>query len=138
MSEDDVTPERAIGRPRLSEDDRLAVIIPSFRVTHRAADKLDGLAQAQGVGRAEALRRLLDETPSPAPLAVLRCDAHLVTELNTLGSELRRIGVNVNHLARAVHTDRRFAAYWEDVGVALEAELVKIRTVLTRTLEGIE
>ena len=51
-----------------------------------------------------------------------RTDPALITELN-------RIGVNVNQLARAHHRDSAFVAYWREVGAELEA-------VLTRVLGG--
>lgn len=46
-------------------------------------------------------------------------------------SELNRIGVNVNQLARAVHTDRDFARYWREIG----DELRRILTIALRVAE---
>lgn len=44
----------------------------------------------------------------------------------TLVSEINRIGVNVNQLSRAVHMDREFVKYWQDIGTQLEAVLDKL------------
>jgi hypothetical protein len=41
-------------------------------------------------------------------------------------AEVNRIGVNVNQLARAVHTDRDFARYWQEIGQELHVVLEKV------------
>jgi hypothetical protein len=43
-----------------------------------------------------------------------------------LVSEVNRIGVNINQLARAVHTDRDFVKYWREIGGELESILEKL------------
>lgn len=42
-----------------------------------------------------------------------------------LVSELNRIGVNVNQLARSVHRGSDFARFWREVGAQLQAVLAK-------------
>ena len=43
-----------------------------------------------------------------------------------LVSELNRIGVNVNQLARAVHAGRKFVRYWDEVGAELKDVLKQV------------
>ena len=74
-------------------------------------------ADLAGISEAEYLRRrALGFAVSPPPSKV---DASLVSELN-------RIGVNVNQLALAVHTDRDFIRFWAEVGSELKAVLAKV------------
>ena len=54
-----------------------------------------------------------------APLERPTFDPALVSEIN-------RIGVNVNQLALAVHTDRDFVKYWRHIGDELERVLEKV------------
>ena len=74
-------------------------------------------ARLAGISEAEYVRRcVLGISVAPAPAKV---DAALITELN-------RIGVNVNQLARAVHTGRAFVTYWREIGTELTAILAKV------------
>lgn len=75
-------------------------------------------AEAVGLDVTEYLRRraLRYEVPSVSRRAV---DPALVSELN-------RIGVNVNQLARAVHAGRDFAAHWRTIGEELTAVLERV------------
>ena len=41
-------------------------------------------------------------------------------------SELNRIGVNVNQLARATHRGGEFTRYWEDIGTELQTILAQV------------
>lgn len=43
-----------------------------------------------------------------------------------LVSEINRIGVNVNQLARSAHRGRDFVLYWQDVGTELQTIMKKI------------
>jgi hypothetical protein len=88
-----------------------------FRVTLAEREHIRAQAEAAGIGEAEYLRRrALGYQVPPAPAR--SADPALVSELN-------RIGVNVNQLARAAHRGSEFTRYWRDVGADLRAVLEK-------------
>lgn len=76
-------------------------------------------ADASGLTTSEYLRRRALGYQVPASPLRRGSDPALVSELN-------RIGVNVNQLARAVHMDRSFVAYWKEIGRELTRTLEKI------------
>ena len=88
-----------------------------FRVTLAEREHIRAQAEAAGLTEAEYLRRrTLGYRVPPAPSR--SADPALVSELN-------RIGVNVNQLARASHRGSEFTRYWRDVGAELRAVLTK-------------
>jgi hypothetical protein len=87
------------------------------RFTHEESELLRDQARAAGITRSELIRRrALGQRVQPL---ARRSDASMINELN-------RIGVNVNQLTRAVHTDRDFVRYWQMIGAKLEAVLEKV------------
>lgn len=90
----------------------------NLRFTVAELAHVEQQARAAGLDPTEYLRRrALGYTVPAAPAR--RTDPALVSELN-------RIGVNVNQLARAVHTGRDFVAYWREIGAELSAILEKL------------
>ena len=101
----------------------------STRADLTPAEKEHVRAQAQRAGLSEAdyvRRRVLGFQVSPAPSRVeAQATAALVNEVN-------RLGVNVNQLARAVHTDRPAATAWQ----TLAGECERVLARLVRTFPG--
>lgn len=107
-----------MGRPRKEEHERRTA---SIRADLTEAEKVYVQEQAAraGLSEAEYTRRRVLGYAVVSPAASRRADPALITELN-------RIGVNVNQLARAVHTDRAFIRYWREVGAELRAVLERV------------
>ena len=90
----------------------------NLRFTLEEDELLRVEAAKAGLSVSEYIRALALKHRVSAP-ASRRADPALISELN-------RIGVNVNQLARAVHTGRKFAQYWKEVGVELERVLKQV------------
>ncbi|MGD9693612.1 MAG: plasmid mobilization relaxosome protein MobC [Phycisphaerales bacterium] len=107
-----------MARPRKQEHERRTA---SIRADLTEAEKayIQEQAAKAGLSGAEYTRRRLLGFAVTSPAAARRADPALVTELN-------RIGVNVNQLARAVHTDRDFARFWREIGQELREVLEKV------------
>lgn len=87
-----------------------------LRLTMAEAEHLRTQAERAGLSVADyARRRMLGHVVAPS---AARADAALVSELN-------RIGVNVNQLARVAHVDPEFVRGWEYA-------LTELRQVLAR------
>jgi predicted hydrolase (HD superfamily) len=105
-----------VGRPRKNKAEQMLDRI-TVRFTHEETQLLRNQAAAAGLTVAEVIRRRsLGQRVQPLPR---RVDVALVNELN-------RIGVNVNQLAFAMHTERDFVRYWQEIGTELEAVLQKV------------
>lgn len=91
--------------------------VARFRLTVAERAHLNEQVRISGLTEAEFLRRRA--LGLPVRVTATRSDPALVSELN-------RIGVNVNQLARAAHRGADFAAYWRDVGRHLEAVMDKV------------
>lgn len=106
------------GRPKKTDAEKRSERF-NLRFTEAEIEHVRLQADAAGLEPHEyARRRVLGErvsSPSPAH----RVDPALISELN-------RIGVNVNQLARATHRGSDFAAYWREVGSELRAVLGKV------------
>ncbi|MEM6275370.1 MAG: plasmid mobilization relaxosome protein MobC [Pseudomonadota bacterium] len=90
----------------------------NLRFTLAEIETLRANAAAAGQEPHEyARRRVLGHRVPPAPSR--GSDPALLSELN-------RIGVNVNQLARSVHRGSDFQHYWREVGAALQAVLAKV------------
>jgi len=91
----------------------------NLRLTLAEIEHLRAQAQAAGLPPHEyARRRVLGYQVSPAPR---QADAQLVSEIN-------RIGVNVNQLARAHNAEREFRGDWRSIRDELERVLRKVAT----------
>lgn len=67
----------------------------------------------------------------PHEYARLRVTGHVVKPVRqyadaSVVAELNSIGINVNQLTRAVHTDRRFQQHWEAIRDQLQTTLNKV------------
>ena len=62
-------------------------------------------------------RRVIEHKVSPSPAR--ESDPALISEIN-------RIGVNVNQLARSAHRGSDFVQYWQEVGAELQTVMKKI------------
>jgi hypothetical protein len=91
----------------------------NLRLTVAEIEHLRAQALAAGLAPHEyARRRVLGFQVSPAPR---QADAALVSEIN-------RVGVNVNQLARAQNAEREFRGDWRAVRVELQRVLEKVAT----------
>ncbi len=105
-----------MARPLKEPDEKRSEVIPTrFTLSERVC--LRQQAQAAGLTLAEFIRRRslgLVVQPPPA-----RADASLVSELN-------RIGVNVNQLARSQNSGREFRGDWQAVEGELRRLIAKV------------
>lgn len=100
----------------------------NLRFTDAEKAYVETQARAAGLDPAEYLRRRA--LGYHVPPAQSRADALLLTKINRVGLELHAIGINVNQLARAVHTDRGFHGRWETAYERLEATRADLSAVL--------
>lgn len=93
----------------------------NLRLTLAELEKLREQAETCGLEpHAYARRRVLGHQVSPTPRAALTpATAALINEVN-------RLGVNVNQLARAVHSDRTPPMDWRDLAAECERVLAKV------------
>ncbi|MEQ8750323.1 MAG: plasmid mobilization relaxosome protein MobC [Amphiplicatus sp.] len=89
-----------------------------FRVTVAEREYIRAQARAAGLPEAEYLRRRALGYAVPPARSGLP-DPALISELN-------RIGVNVNQLARAMHRGSDFVQSWRVVGDELSSILAKV------------
>ena len=107
---------RVMARPRKDRTDKRSQVV-NLRLTLAEHEALRSQAHAAGLSVAELLRRrALGQTVRPAPQLY---DAALISELN-------RIGVNVNQLARATHRGADFIEHWQEVAERVSAALEKV------------
>lgn len=107
-----------MARPRKTEHDKRTAQT-NERWTSAELAWLDDQAAKAGLSRSEFIRnRALGRPVSPAPQTA-GVDPALISELN-------RIGVNVNQLARATHRGRDVNAFWEGVGAQVKDVLAKV------------
>lgn len=103
-------------RPEKSPEEKRSEVA-RFRLTIAERAFLRSQADAARLSEAEYLRKRALGLPVRA--ASERSDPALVSELN-------RIGVNVNQLARATHRGADFTRYWREIGTMLEGTLAKV------------
>lgn len=105
-----------MARPEKSPEEKRSEVA-RFRLTIAERAFLRSQAEAAGLSEAEYLRKRALGLPVRA--ASERSDPALVSELN-------RIGVNVNQLARATHRGADFTRYWREIGTRLEGILARV------------
>ena len=105
-----------MARPEKSPEEKRSEVA-RFRLTIAERAFLRSQAEAAGLSEAEYLRKRALGLPVRA--ASERSDPALVSELN-------RIGVNVNQLARATHRGTDFTRYWREIGTRLEGILARV------------
>ena len=106
-----------MARPAKAADDKRDQRF-NLRFTLAELEHVRAQAHTAGLDPSEYLRRrALGHVVAPSPAR--QVDPALVSELN-------RIGVNVNQLARAVHSDRAFAGFWREIGEELSGLLRKV------------
>lgn len=93
----------------------------NLRLTLAELEKLREQAEACGLEpHAYARRRVLGHQVAPASRAAMTpTTAALINEVN-------RLGVNVNQLARAVHSDRTPPMDWRELAAECERVLAKV------------
>ena len=106
-----------MARPK-KQDGEKRVETARFRVTVAEREYIRSQATAAGIGEAEYLRRraLGYVVPPARPGAT---DPALISEIN-------RIGVNVNQLARATHRGSDFVHTWRIIGQQLSETLAAV------------
>lgn len=111
------------GRPKKAaselRSERVAV-----RLTISEKATISANAARAGMDVSDYLRLLGMGSPPPARPA--SNDDGLPTGTVALISEVNRIGVNVNQLARAVHRGSDFTQYWREIGRELEGVLQRL------------
>ena len=105
-----------MARPKKDPQEKRSEVA-RFRLTLAEKAHLRTQVHASGLSEAEFLRRRA--LGLPVRVTATRSDPALVSELN-------RIGVNVNQLARATHRGGEFTAYWRDVGRQLHSIMDKV------------
>lgn len=105
-----------MARPKKSEHEKRDQRF-NLRLTVAEIEHLRAQATTSGVSPHEyARQRVLGHVVKPARNHV---DASVVSELN-------RIGMNVNQLARSVHRGRDFQEHWQVLRQQLQATLAKV------------
>jgi predicted DNA binding CopG/RHH family protein len=108
--------ETDMARPTKSEHEKRDKRF-NLRFTEAEIEHLRAQAATCGMPPHEyARQRILGHVVKPAKSQI---EASVVSELN-------RIGVNVNQLARAVHTDRSFQQHWQSICNQLQVTLSKV------------
>lgn len=105
-----------MARPTKETDEKRS---ESLRTRFTVAEKLHVHQQAQAAGLTPAefiRRRALGFVVQPR---AAQADAALISEIN-------RIGVNVNQLARSQNADRTFLGDWQDIADELRRVLGKV------------
>ncbi len=97
-----------------------------LRLTLAEAEHVRAQASAASQSVSEYLRRRAIGYTVPSPTTV-RGDPALLSELN-------RIGVNVNQLAKSVHLDHKFVRHWE----AIAGELRRVMELVARTQHDLD
>jgi hypothetical protein len=107
-----------MARPRKQPDEKCTA---SIRADLTVAEKLHVQSQAEraGLSEAEYTRRRVLGFVVASPAAARKNDPALISELN-------RIGVNVNQLAKSTHTDGDFIRFWREIGDELRRVLAKL------------
>lgn len=110
-----------MARPRKTADEKRDQVV-NMRVTLAEQEHLRSQAHAAGMSLGEYVRRRsLGHSVTPSPR---QTDAALISEVN-------RIGVNVNQLAKAVHMNRvdpDFTRDWQYVLLEVRQVLAKLVT----------
>lgn len=91
----------------------------NVRFTAAELAHVQAQAEAAGIDVAEYLRRRALGYQVPAGGGRGGADPAILSELN-------RIGVNVNQLARATHVGRDFVRYWKAIGADLSRVLERM------------
>ena len=105
-----------MARPTLAPEERRTEQV-KIRLTLGEAEFLREQADIAGMSLSELVRRRalgLPVQPTPS-----RIDGRLLAELN-------RIGVNVNQLARSIHTGREFRGDWRAIREKLTRVLAEV------------
>jgi len=107
-----------LARPLKHEHEKRSIVLQT-RITQADKAHVEEQAAACGLSLSEyTRRRTLGHVV--APLSRAKYDPALVSEIN-------RIGVNVNQLARSIHLDdQRFVPYWQEIGSQLEEILDRL------------
>ena len=103
-----------MARPEKSAQDKRAAQL-KVRLTDAEIAQLRAAATTAGLSVSDYARLRMLSGGVPVRMSVRR-DPALVSELN-------RIGVNINQLARAHNRGRRFVGYWHEVGAELRTTL---------------
>jgi len=103
-------PAKAVGE-KCDKQLNLRVTLAQHVIAHEKAN-------AAGLTVGELLRTWIDGK-SVARTSSRQADPALISELN-------RIGVNVNQLARAHHRDSAFVQYWHEIGEELKDVLRRV------------
>ena len=112
----DAFDEKDMARPKNHDEEKRDQRF-NLRFTLAEIEHLRTQADAAGLAPHDYARnRVLGHAVAPAPR---HADAALVSEIN-------RIGVNVNQLARATHRGSDFAQYWREIGDELRSALGKV------------
>ncbi len=111
-----------MARPTKTESERRTEQV-KIRLTLSEVEHLRDQARITGMTVANLVRRRALSLPvQPTPS---RVDAQLLSELN-------RIGVNVNQLARSANTGRAFAGDWQ----AIEEELSSLLAAVSQAYDS--
>lgn len=123
------------GRPKKTGAEGLSERL-TFRMSIAERGRLEAEAAQAGMSPSDYVRARLFSTrrsmPSPAPQAV---DPALISLLNKVNLELRRVGNNANQLALATHRDSSFTQFWREIGDEVRFAAVQARSALNQVLD---
>ena len=107
-----------MARPKKTDAEKRSQVV-NMRFTIAEHEHLRVQADAAGLSVSDYVRRrAIGYTVPPAPSRA-SSEPALISELN-------RIGVNVNQLARASHRGSEFTRHWRDVGAELANILSRV------------
>ncbi|MCF6283568.1 MAG: plasmid mobilization relaxosome protein MobC [Candidatus Hydrogenedentes bacterium] len=104
-----------MGRPKKQEHEKRTER-QNLRFTVAEIVHIQQQADAAGISPAEYVRRRALGYTVPSGSSSRGTDPALISELN-------RVGVNVNQLARSVHRGGDFVQYWQEIGQELRSVL---------------
>ena len=104
----------------------------TIRTTLAERAQIETAARSVGMTPSDYMRaRALGFTPKTSPAPDMSIT---LAELNRIVLELKRVGNNVNQLAKSVHLDTGFQQYWREVGQEVKTLTSTAHNVLARML----
>ena len=124
------TTSKTGGRPKKADGNARTELF-NFRTTLAERAEIERAARQAGLSPSEYVRSLaLGNKPRASRPAT---DPALISELNRLVMEAKRIGNNVNQLARATHRDSTFQQWWREIGQEVRTITGQLQALLERS-----
>ena len=124
---------RSLTMPVRQSEERLTESL-RLRLTLAEAERLRAVAAEAGITVSDFLRRRACGYKVPAPRQHRAFDPAMVSEVNRLGVEIKKVGNLANQVALAAHTGRRSRVVWDEVAEQIGSALAEVHAVLERLL----